>query len=397
MPDSSLPDVFTAPRMPLRESAAKLEVSQIVELWELRHGHDDLIPLWVGEGDLPTPKFISDAAHRALLDGHTFYGPKRGVMDLRRALTTYHRRHWGVALEVERVSVTPSAMNAIMLTLQAILDQGDNLVVVTPAWPNIFSAVQIMGGETRPVELAARAGGSFKLDLDRLFDACDARTRGIFVISPANPTGWVIDPDEQRAILEFCRRRGIWLIADEVYHRFIYDRPVAPSFLEIAEAEDPLFVVNSFSKTWAMTGWRVGWLVHPPSMGPMFDKLVEYNSSGGQPFLQQACVAALEQGEAFVAENVARCRRGGELIHQRLSALPRVRISRPRATFYSFIGIEGLTDEIGFCKRVLAETSVGLAPGTAFGPGGEGHLRLCFAAAPERLSEAMDRLEPLFR
>ncbi len=395
MPDSSLPEFYSAEGMPFSAAVAGLEVSQIVELWEMRHSVENLIPLWVGEGDLPTPRFISDAAHRALLAGHCFYGPKRGVPELRQALAAYHRRHWGVDLDVERVSVTPSAMNAIMLVLQAILEPGDNLVVVTPAWPNIFSAIRIVGGQARPLQLDAAADGSFRLDLKRLFDACDARTRGFFIISPANPTGWVIDPAEQRAILDFCRRRGLWLIADEVYHRFIYDRPVAPSFLEIAEAEDPLFVVNSFSKTWAMTGWRVGWLVHPASTGPLFDKLIEYNTSGAQPFLHHACITALEEGEGFVAENVERSRRGGELIYQRLAALRRVRIARPQATFYSFFGVAGLEDALGFCKRVLRETGVGLAPGTAFGPGGEGHIRLCFANAPERLSTAMDRLEPL--
>ena len=243
----------------------------------------------------------------------------------------------------------------------------------------------------------------FRLDLDKLFDACDERTRAIFLVSPANPTGWIAAPDEQAAILDFCRRRGIWLIADEVYHRFVYDsspgqdpegRLAAPSLLALADPEDPVFVVNSFSKTWAMTGWRMGWLTHPPSLGPLFDNLIEFNTSGGQAFIQRAGIAALEEGEPFVVDYIERCRRAGDLVFQRLSAMPRVRIARPRGSFYSFFGLDGMDDSFAFAKDLLTETGVGLAPGSAFGAGGEGYLRLCFATSAARLSEALDRIEP---
>ena len=394
MPDGS---DLNPQEMPLRDTVAPLKASKIVELWEMGYGRENLIPLYVGEGDLPTPDFICDAAHEAMRAGHTFYGPKRGIGALRRALVDYKKRHFSAELELERVTVTSSGMSGIVMALQAVVSQGDNLVLVSPCWPNVVASLKVLGGEPRPVQLEPQPDGGFKLDLERLFDACDARTRAIFVVSPSNPTGWIISPEEQEALLAFCRERRIWLLADEVYHRFVYDRPVAPSFLQLARPDDPLIVLNSFSKAWAMTGWRMGWLVHPVSLAETFNNLIEFNTSGAPPFLQYGCVTALEEGEPFVTENVARCGRAAEVVYQSLSELPRLRIARPKGSFYSFFGVEGLTDSLAFCKEVLSKTGVGLAPGAAFGPGGEGHIRLCFANSPDVLAEAMDRIAPLLR
>ena len=378
---------------PLRDQVGGLAPSQIVELWEMGQGRDDVIALWVGEGDLPTPDFIIERAHEALKQGHCFYSAKRGLPVLRQALANYHRRHFAVDLDLERITATPSGMNAIMLALQAVASQGDNILVVTPCWPNIFGAAQILGVEARCVEFRQDDDGRRHLDLDALFDACDEKTRGIFVVSPSNPTGWIIARAEQEALLAFCRKQGVWVFADEVYHRFVYDRSIAPSFLEISDPEDPLLVVNSFSKAWAMTGWRMGWLTHPLRLGPLLDSLIEYNTSGTQSFIHMACVTALEEGEGFVQENVARCRRGGNLVYEELRQIPRVRIAAPRGSFYSFFAVEGMGSSLDFCKRLLQDCQVGLAPGSAFGPGGEGHLRLCFATSEERLAEALDRLK----
>jgi aspartate/methionine/tyrosine aminotransferase len=252
----------------------------------------------------------------------------------------------------------------------------------------------------KTVPMTVLPEGGFKLDLDRLFDACDETARALFIVSPSNPTGWVISREEQEAVLAFCRRRGLWLIADEVYHRFVFDpvrfpKGVAPSFLEIAEADDPLVVVNSFSKAWCMTGWRQGWLVHPPALGDVLGNLIEYNTSGGQSFLQAGCLAALTAGEPFVETLVARCGQAAEMVFQQLASLPRVSLARPAGSFYAFFRIDGVDDSLAFAKRILAETGVGLAPGSAFGPGGEGHLRLCFAGSPAHLAAGLDRLRPV--
>ena len=385
---------------PLRPEIASLETSRIQQIFDMGLGREGLIALWVGEGDLPTPAFICEAAAEAMKAGHTFYTHKHGLPELRQAIADYTRDLYGVGCDMERVSMTCSAMNGIVMALQAIAEAGDNVVVVTPVWPNIMAAVQIAGAAVRTVRLDDLPDGGFSLDLERLSHALDARTRAIFIASPGNPTGWVMSTEEQRAVLELCRARRIWMIADEVYARFVYDgaatgRRHAPSFLEVGEPEDPLIVVNGFSKAWSMTGWRMGWLTVPPSFVETLGRLIEFNTSGTPHFQQYACLTAIREGEDYVLENVERCRRGGELVYQRLAAIPGVHMARPQGAFYAFFRVEGLSDSLGLAKRLLDEAGVGLSPGSAFGPGGEGHMRLCFASSTERLSEALDRMEPV--
>jgi len=299
----------------------------------------------------------------------------------------------GYTISVDRITVTASAMNAIALLTQTLVDRGDNAVLTVPLWPNIAASVGIMEGEPRQIALNETETG-WQLDLDRLFDAVDERTRLIFVNSPNNPTGWMMTADDQRAVLEFCRKRGIWIIADEVYDRIVYDRPYAPSFLDVAEPEDLILLINSFSKSWCMTGWRLGWITAPDEFGPVLEKMNEFNIANAASMAQHAGIVALREGEDFVRETVERYGRARDLVFQRLAGMPRVRLARPEAAFYAFFAVDGMDDSLAFAKRLLTETKVGLAPGAAFGTGGEGHLRLCYAATLETLSEAMDRLVP---
>jgi aspartate aminotransferase len=378
--------------LPIRPQIVQLEDSKIVDVWQHGLQRQDLIMLAVGEGDLPTPRFICDAAHRAMLAGETFYTHKRGIPELRQALARYHRRHWGVDIADERIAVTSSGMNAMMIAMEMAISDGDNMVAVSPVWPNIFATAEILGGEVRMVALA-HDGNGWHLDLDRLFAAVDSRTRVIYAATPGNPTGWIMPEEQIQAVIEFCRRKNIWLIVDEVYNRLIYDRAVAPSALPYARPTDPVIVVNSFSKAWAMTGWRLGWMVLPLGLVPTLDKLLEFNTSGGQPFLQRAAIAALDEGEDFVAEQVTRYRAGRDLVTQRLGGMRRVRVTRSDASMYLMFQVEGEPDSYRLALRLVEEARVGLAPGIAFGAGGEGFLRLCFAASSARLGEAMDRLE----
>jgi aspartate aminotransferase len=393
-PRESLLTEPTLPIAPIRPEIEALEDSRIVEVWKLGFHTPDVIGLWVGEGDLPTPAFICDAAAEALKRGDTFYTHKRGIPELRQALIDYHQRIYRIRIADDRIAVTSAGMNAMMLAMECLVGPGDNAVCVTPVWPNIFATIEIMGATVRQLPLDPTPMG-WQLDLERLFAACDERTRVIYLASPGNPSGWVMPRAQQQALLDFARKRGLWIVADEVYARLVYDGALAaPSFLELAEPDDALVVVNSFSKAWAMTGWRIGWMIMPARLTAVVDKLIEFNTSGAQPFLQRGCVAALQQGEPFVAEMVARYRSGRDLVLQRLGGMPRVHIVRPEAAFYTMFAVDGVTDSLAFAKRLVAETRVGLAPGSAFGPGGEGHLRLCFAASLDRLSQAMDRLEP---
>jgi aspartate aminotransferase len=370
-----------------------LSDTPITEVAMTVFGDPDVVPLWFGEGDLVTPDFVRDAAAKGLQAGETFYTWQRGIPELRAALSAYTERLYGIKCPTDRISVTTGGMQAILLSCQLLLDPGDNIVIVSPIWPNITSAAKLVRGEPKYVALDRKPDGSWKLDLHKVFDAVDGRTRAIFVNSPGNPTGWTMTSDEQKALLDFARKRGVWIMADEVYARLIYTRPVAPSFLELAGPDDPLLVLNSFSKPWAMTGWRVGWLTHPAALGDQFAKLVQINTSGVPHFLQRGAIAALEKGDGFLAEMVERCRAGGEQVFQRLSAQPRVRIARPEAAFYNFFSVDGVTDTMAFCKKLAKDYKVGLAPGEAFGPGGQGNVRLCFASGAERLSKGLDRIE----
>ena len=384
----------------MRDAIRDLPASRIAEISALGMGDPAVIPLWYGEGDLPTPDFIGAAATAALAAGHTFYTYKAGLPELRSAIADYLTGLYARPTGAERVVVSSSGMNALMLVAQALIDPGDNLVIIAPIWPNIAAAVSIMGGEPRLVALDPVAGGGWRLDVERLFAACDDRTRAIFVNSPSNPTGWVISAAEIETLLAFARRRGLWLIGDEVYGRIVYGNRPAPSFLDQAEPEDRLIVVNSFSKNWAMTGWRLGWMTIPADLLPVMEKLVEFNTSGSPTFLQHAGIVAIREGEPFIARfvarcRVARCRAARDVAIDALQACRRVEVARPEGAFYAFFRVDGITDSLAFAKEALARTKVGLAPGSAFGPMGEGYLRLCFARDPQLVAEAVDRLRPL--
>ncbi len=381
--------------MLIRTAIRDLETSRIAEISALGIGDPAVIPLWYGEGDLPTPDFIGAAATAALNAGHTFYTHKAGLPELRETIAQYQGGLYARPTDAARVMVTSSGMSALMLVAEALIDAGDNLVIIAPVWPNIAAAASIMGGEPRLVALDPVPGGGWRLDLDRLFAACDARTRAIFVSSPSNPTGWVISPAEIEALLAFARRRRLWLIGDEVYGRIVYGNRPAPSFLDHAEADDRVIVVNSFSKSWAMTGWRLGWMTMPADLLPQMEKLVEFNTSGAPTFLQHAGIVAIRDGEEFVAAFVARCRAARDVAIDALQACRRVEVARPEGAFYAFLRVAGMTDSLAFAKEALFTAKVGLAPGSAFGPMGEGYLRLCFARDPRQVGEAVDRLRPL--
>jgi aspartate/methionine/tyrosine aminotransferase len=358
-------------------------------------GRGDHIALWFGEPDTPTPEFICAAAARALAAGDTFYQPNAGILELRHTLAEYMNGLYGTRLAPDNVTVSASAMNALMLAMQALVDPGDVVVTTTPAWPNLPAVPQILSGEVRSVPLSPGNLG-WRLDLDRLFDACDGRTRVIFLNSPNNPTGWMMSAEQQKEVLAFARRRGIWIVSDEVYARIVYDRRFAPSFLEHAEPDDRVIVVNSFSKTWSMTGWRLGWITAPASLGPSFEMLTEYNIAGPPGFVQRAGIVAVQDGEPFVAEIVARYRAARDLVLERVAAIPRLSLPRPEAAFYAFIRVEGMQDSVAFAKDLLIKTGVGLAPGAAFGDGDhpyDDYLRLCFAATLPTLDQAFDRLD----
>ena len=379
--------------MPLiRPLIDRLEDSPIVDVWRLGYGKPEVIGMFAGEPDVPTPAFICDAAAQAMADGRTFYTPNRGIPALRAALQRYNKRIWGVDLPDSRIALTASGMSAVSLIAQAMVEPGDNVVAITPSWPNIMRVMEINGATIREVPMTASNAG-WSLDLDAVFDACDDRTKVIYTASPGNPTGWMISEPEAERMLEFARSRNIAILSDEVYHRTVYDRDAAFSFLQIARPNDPLFVVNSFSKAWAMTGWRLGWIVFPDGATDAFEKLIQFNTSGAPEFLQHGAIAALDDGEEFVKYFAERCAAGRDVVNSRLALMPRVRNVPNHGSFYAMFEVDGMTDTLRFCKRAVAEAGIGMAPGIAFGRGAERHIRLCYAKSTELLHQAMDRLE----
>ena len=383
----------------LRRSLEELPGSLIRHVAEPNMGKEGLLKLWFGEPDVPTPQFIKDAATAALDDNQVFYAKNRGVPVLRETIASYASNLHGREIGIDRITVSGSGMNAIMMVSEALMSAGDNMVAVGPVWPNCKETVRIMDAEPRQVALKLGDDGRWKLDIDELFATCDDRTRAVFINSPGNPTGWVMPRAEQQAVLDECRKRGIWLIGDEVYIRLAYesDLPLgrAPSFLDIADPEDRVIVINSFSKSWSMTGWRLGWITHPADAGEGFEKLVEYNIANPTTFVQYAGITAIREGESFITETLERYRRNRDIVVQRLGAMKRVTLSRPEGAFYGFFAVDGMSDSVAFAQKLIDEVGVGLAPGLAFSEDGEGWMRLCFAADTATVSAAMDRLEPV--
>lgn len=367
------------------------------ELMRYAAGRENMITLGQGEGDAPTPDFICRATYKAMQDGKTFYGPTLGQTPLRDAISDYYKRIYKLDIPADRCWVTASGSTAMHLSLAALLDKGDEVVAITPIWKNLIGAIELTQATTKQVALSYEDGKGWQLDLEKLFAAVTERTKVILVVTPSNPTGWTATHAEMKAMLDFARERGIWILADEVYGRLVYESAHeelrADSFLDVAKPDDLLLVVNSFSKSWAMTGWRMGWIVGPEVAESKIRDVALYNNLCPPTFTQYGAIAALEHGEPFLKEQIDLWRGNRDLLVQRLSAMPRVSLAYPAATFYAFFKVEGEDDCIGFTKKLIDEAQLLLSPGVGFGDGGKGYIRMCFAVSQRRLSEALDRLE----
>ncbi|TPJ56886.1 pyridoxal phosphate-dependent aminotransferase [Mesorhizobium sp. B2-7-1] len=375
----------------LRAEARAAPESGIVAV--INHGRlrEGLIPLWAGEGDLPTPAFISDAAAKGLADGETFYTWQKGIPALRQALARYYARHFGKTFAEEEFIVTGSGMHAIQLAIDAIAGSGDEVIYLSPAWPNFAAAAGVAGAVPVPVTLD-QSGNGWSCDVDKIASAITPRTKLLFINTPSNPTGWTADKETLQAILDLARQKGLWIIADEIYSLFHYGRGRAPSFLDVATPEDRILFVNSFSKNWAMTGWRVGWIKTHPALQQVFENLIQYSTSGVAQFMQRGAVAALDEGDGFIAEQVERTHAARDLVCGILGETGKARFTVPQGAFYLFFKVDGLTDARKAAFDIVDNANVGLAPGTAFGPGGEAFLRLCFHRRLDQLEEAAHRL-----
>lgn len=362
----------------------------------IRYGRrvPNVLALGTGETDIRTPEFITRAVSDALAAGHTFYGPVLGRTDLRQAIAEYYKTIYGVTLSLDRVIVTASGTSAIHLSLTSILEKGDEVVAILPLWKNLLGAIRLAQAETRGVDLHLSADGqNWTLDLEEVFAAVTPKTRAIVINTPNNPTGWVMQEEDMRAIMDFARRRGLWVVSDEVYGRLVFGEKRAPSFLDVARPDDKLFIVNSFSKNWAMTGWRLGWLIAPAAAEQRIYDLVLYDNMGPPNFLQFGGIAALKDGEHFLEEQKIRFRVNRDIVCDALSRIPGIHNAPPQSSFYAFFKVDGEPDCMDFAKRLIDDHALGLAPGCSFGRNYNGFMRLCYAVSEPLLRDALGRLE----
>jgi aspartate/methionine/tyrosine aminotransferase len=392
-----IPDIAIPPNhLTAREAVLRLRGSKIREVANASLGKSDVLAFWFGEPDELTPDFIRRAGIASLEAGETFYTHNYGLVELRSALAAYlSRLHRPIA--VEEIIVTSSGMSALMLATQALVGAGDRVVEVTPLWPNLVEIPKVLGAQVECLPLDFSPAG-WTLDLDRLLAALTPGTRALYINAPNNPTGWTITRDEQKTILEHCRRHGIWIVADDAYDRLWFgEENAAPAFLDIADERDRLVTTNTFSKSFLMTGWRIGWLVAPPELAVQVGKLIEYNTSCVPVFVQRAALAAVQAGEPVIRRTVERYRRARDFLIPKLNAIPRVQAATPTGAMYAFFRVDGMTDSLTFCKKLVVDASLGLAPGVAFGPEGEGFVRWCFASSEERLADGIERLAEALR
>ncbi len=384
------------PTIPLARSAERVPYSRIRELAELAMTMDGVLKLYFGESNLPTPPFIKEAARQALQDGHTFYTENAGYPSLRRAIAAKYRELHGVELDPAEIVVTASGVQALHVGMRCVLDPGDEAIILTPAWPNASSITWMCSATPQEIPLGL-AGDRYGIDFDAVERAVSPRTRLLVYTSPSNPLGWVATEEDQRRLLDLCRRRGLWLMADEVYERLYYKGAVAPSILRLASRDDAVLVPQSFSKSYCMTGWRLGWLAARRDLAKRAGQLNEFVVSHAPAMTQKAGEAALRDGEPFVAGMVERLRGNRDFALAALAGIPGVTLPCPDGAFYLFPRLDGLGDSFEFCRRLLVETRVGLAPGVAFGAGGEGSIRLCYAADRSVLEPALERLAGFLR
>jgi aspartate/methionine/tyrosine aminotransferase len=378
----------------MRHAIQNLEESRIREVANAGMGRSDVLAFWFGESDEVTPEFIRQAAIDSLRSGETFYAHNLGLPELREAVARYAGQLHG-AVTADRIAITSGGVNALMLAVQALVDAGDEVVAVTPVWPNLTAQPLIMGARLKRVSLQP-AAGAWTLNLQALLDAITPSTRLLIVNAPNNPTGWTLTRAEQQAILAHCRKTGTWILADEVYERLYYeesDNACAPSFLDVASPDDRLVVAHSFSKSFLMTGWRLGWLVMPASMTHHMGKLIEFNTSCASVFTQRAAIAAVTRTDEVTPRVVAHLKSCRDTLVPLLQALPRVELQAAKGGMYAFFKLDGFDDSLEVAKRLVAEAGLGLAPGNAFAPEAQGWLRWCFASRdPSRLGQGVERL-----
>jgi aspartate/methionine/tyrosine aminotransferase len=349
-----------------------------------------IIHLEIGEPDFDTPQAIVEAGVRALRDGHTHYTPSPGIPALREAIVEEMRQSRGLQVTTEQVVVTPGAKPILFFAMLALIDEGDEVICPDPGFPIYESMIRYAGGTVVPVHLPEER--AFRLDIDQLCASVNEHTKLMILNSPANPTGGVLEQEDLERIAEVALEHNLLVFADEIYSRMIYEG-THHSIATIPGMAERTILLDGFSKTYAMTGWRLGYGVMPAELAAWISKLMTNSNSCTATFTQFAGVEALTMDQAPVRRMLAEFRRRREVIIEGLNALPGFRCATPHGAFYAFPNIEGTgmrSQELA--NLLLDEAGVATLSGTSFGPGGEGYLRLSYANSVENIQEALLRI-----
>ena len=379
-------------------SAERVPESRIRALADVAFGMEDVLFLQFGESTLPTPPYVIEAVNRAAEEGWTFYSPNQGLPSLRDAIANLIARLHAVEIDPSEIQVNSGGVQALNLAIKCVVDPGDEAVVLSPNWPNGSAMIEMCGGRAVEVPMA-RAGQRFTPDVEAMESALTARTRLLLYASPSNPLGWTATVAEQRMLLEFARRHGLWLLTDEVYERIYYGGQgaagagqIAPSILKLCTREDAVIVVNSFSKTYCMTGWRLGWMVSRADFVQKAAQLNEFIVSHAPTMIQRGGEAAIAHGEDDIAAMVEEFQERRDFCAGMLREVAGVNLPEPEGAFYLFPQLEDIDDSYQFSLDLLRKTHVAVAPGSAFGNGGEGSIRICYAPGMDVLRPAMERI-----
>ncbi len=379
-------------------SAERVPESRIRALADVAFGMEDVLFLQFGESTLPTPPYVIDAVNRAAQEGWTFYSPNQGLPSLRDAIANLIARLHGVEIDPSEIQINSGGVQALNLAIKCVIDPGDEAIVLSPNWPNGSAMIEMCGGRAVEVPMA-RAGQRFTPDVEAMESALTARTRMLLYASPSNPLGWTATVEEQQMLLDFARRHGLWLLTDEVYERIYYGGQgaagagqIAPSIMKLCSREDAVIVVNSFSKTYCMTGWRLGWMVSRAAFVQKAAQLNEFIVSHAPTMIQRGGEAAIVHGEDDIAAMVEEFQERRDFCAGMLREVSGVNLPEPEGAFYLFPQLEGVSASYQFALDLLRKTHVAVAPGSAFGNGGEGSIRICYAPGMDVLKPAMERI-----
>ncbi|MBX2867824.1 MAG: pyridoxal phosphate-dependent aminotransferase [Acidiferrobacterales bacterium] len=376
----------------LSSRSLALQASEIRIIAEEAMNLQSVIPLYFGESAWQTDPLAVGAAIDALQHGDHFYQPNNGRKSLREAISRYLSKLHSQPIDADRITVTASGTQALAITAQAIVDPGDNVLCIQPGWPNIPCAFEIAGAKVQYQHLGIK-DDRWNLDIDRFTNSITPQIKAVLINSPSNPTGWVMPSCDQEVLLEKCRKTGTWLVFDEVYSRLYQKGKAAPSPLDFALPDDRVISINSFSKAWSMTGWRLGWVAAPKATYPTLGKLTEFNIACAPGFVQAAGENMINAGEKAISDLKHKLEQSYTEVETNMKTIEKIGFIQPDGAFYLFFSIDGIENSLEFARRLLRETGVGLAPGSAFGEAGSGYFRLCYANPVTLLSEALSRLD----